>query len=283
MILVSTGGFRERSAADAARELASEDITGIELSGGNYSDTLLEDLRALSPAIRFQVHNYFPPPAEPFVLNLASLDPEIGRRSSAHVEKALKWCAALGSDRYSFHAGFLLDPKVDELGGRIACQHLFDRHACIEVFVDRVSRAAEQAKKVGVTLMVENNVISSANALEFDENPLLMCDPKECQGIMDRMPEGVRLLIDVAHLKVSARSLGFDPAVLLSACHEWIAGYHLSDNNGLEDSNESFSADAWFWPHLKPDVGYYTIEVYGASPSQLRQQIDLVRSELFNR
>jgi sugar phosphate isomerase/epimerase len=280
MIYISTGGYRGRTADAVAAELLGAGIKAIELSGGLYSDTLLKDLQAFGATIRFQVHNYFPPPRDPFVLNLGSLDAEVGERSVRHVEQALEWSTALGGDRYSFHAGFLLDPKVDELGKRIPSRTLFDRDKCIEIFVSRVSRLAEIAGEAGITLMIENNVLSAKNALEFSGNPLLMCDPEECLEIMGSLPENVRQLIDVAHLKVSAHSLKFDPARMFDLCGDRISGFHLSDNTGLEDSNEPFREDAWFWPYLKSDVDYYSVEVYGCTPGQLLQQADLVRSKL---
>ena len=60
----------------------------------------------------------------------------------------------------------------------------------------------------------------------------------------------------------------------------WISGYHLSDNDGLEDSNQPFTEDAWYWPYLKNDINYYTIEVYNNSPEQLSHQVDILRSKL---
>jgi sugar phosphate isomerase/epimerase len=280
MIYVSTGGFSSRTADSVSAELLSAGVRSIELSGGAYSETLLEDLQELRPDLRFQIHNYFPPPADPFVLNLGSLDSEIGQRSIAHVEQALQWCVALGADRYSFHAGFLLDPKVDQLGKRITSRSLFDRDECIEVFVGRVSHLADLAKRSGIALMIENNVLSANNAAEFSQNPLLMCDPQECEKVMALVPHDVGLLVDVAHLKVSANSLNFDPSTMFTLCNDRIAAYHLSDNNGLEDSNQPFAEDAWFWPHIKPDVGYYSVEVYNCTSQHLLQQVNIVRSKL---
>ena len=128
--------------------------------------------------------------------------------------------------------------------------------------------------------MIENNVLSAKNSQEFSANPLLMCDPQECQKIMGLLPGSVKQLIDVAHLKVSATSLNFDSSEMFDLCDERIAAYHLSDNNGLEDSNKQFGEDAWFWPFLKPDVDYYSVEVYGCTPDELLQQANLVRSKL---
>lgn len=280
MIYVSTGGFRGSPADAVTAELLSAGVDSIELSGGAYSETLLTDLQALAPDVRFQIHNYFPPPEDPFVLNLGSLDTLVGERSVAHVEQALRWCAALGADRYSFHAGFLLDPKVDELGKRIPSRTLFDRDECIQVFVDRVSKLAQIADRLGICLMIENNVLSARNAHEFSGNPLLMCDPDECQKIMGMLPGSVKQLIDVAHLKVSANSLKYDASDMFAVCHDRIAAYHLSDNDGLEDSNQPFGDDAWFWPHLKSDVDYCSVEVYGRTPGELFDQVNLVRSKI---
>jgi len=97
---------------------------------------------------------------------------------------------------------------------------------------------------------------------------------------MGLLPDSVRQLIDVAHLKVSANSLNFDASQMFELCNERIAAYHLSDNNGLEDSNKQFGEDAWFWPHLKSDVDYYSVEVYGCTSEELLQQVNLVQSKL---
>jgi sugar phosphate isomerase/epimerase len=280
MIYASTGGFREDSGARTTARLLQAGIKSVELSGGSYSEDLLETLKAFEPDVSFQIHNYFPPPEHPFVLNLGSLDESIARKSIAHVEQALEWCQALGADRYSFHAGFLLDPKVDQLGRRIAHQGLFDRRESIAVFVDRVARLSKLAGQVGVKLMIENNVLSAKNAREFSQNPLLMCDPHECRDVMAMLPDNLGLLIDVAHLKVSANSLAFNPALMFEMCRERIVGHHLSDNDGLEDSNLPFKDDAWFWPYISNQIEYYSIEVYGCSPEVLLQQMNLVQSKI---
>lgn len=282
MIYISTGGFRQQTGDAVADELLLAGIDAVELSGGAHSETLLEDLQCLKSKLRFQIHNYFPPPADPFVLNLGSLDAQIGKRSVSHVEQALRWCVALGADRYSFHAGFLLDPKVDELGKRIPSRDLFDREECIEVFVNRVIRLSEIAERAGIRLMIENNVLSAKNAQEFPVNPLLMCDPRESSEILGRLPDSVGFLVDVAHLKVSATSLDFDPVAMFEQCYDRIAGHHLSDNNGLEDSNKCFAEDAWFWPHLKRDADYFSVEVYGCTAAELLAQSKLAQAKLAN-
>ena len=88
------------------------------------------------------------------------------------------------------------------------------------------------------------------------------------------------LLIDVAHLKVSANSLGFDRLKFLKSVYPWIRACHLSDNDGLSDSNESVKEDSWFWKHIPSNLDYYSLEVYGKNPIELAEQVKLTQSML---
>jgi sugar phosphate isomerase/epimerase len=280
MIYISTGGIKNKNASKFSEELVSYGINEIELSGGLHSESLLDDLLILSTKINFQIHNYFPPPEKPFVLNLGSLDPEVGMRSYDHVVKALEWCSILGCDHYSFHAGFLLDPGVHELGKKIVDRDLYDRDKSKEIFVSRVKNLHEIAKNSDITLMIENNVLSNNNSLEFKSNPLLMCAPEECNEVLNNLPEDIKLLIDVAHLKVSANSLNFNPEKMFHMCENRIGGYHLSDNNGLSDTNQAFNSKSWFWNYLNPLIDYISIEVYSSDFNLLLDQKKLTELKL---
>jgi len=128
--------------------------------------------------------------------------------------------------------------------------------------------------------MVENNVISAKNKQEFNDNPLLMCDPEESLKIFKQLPKKVKLLLDVAHLKVSSKSLGFDSSEMFTKCADIIGGYHLSDNDGMSDSNESFEANAWFWKYMKKDLEYISIEVYNKPIDEMKKLYNMVQSHI---
>ena len=110
----------------------------------------------------------------------------------------------------------------------------------------------------------------------FNSNPLLMAEPSETRTIFEQMPHNVKLLIDVAHLKVSAKTLKFDPVKFLSDFEGVTAAYHISDNNGLEDSNKPFTKDSWFVRHIRKDLKYYSLEVYVSDISVLEKQYALL-------
>lgn len=280
MIYISTGGDRMKTGYECAVGLKNAGFNFIELSGGAPDDTQLEKLRSLLPGVFLQVHNYFPPPAEPFVLNLASLNNEVARKSMEHVRKSIRWAIALDKPVYSVHAGFLFDPLPADLGKKIARTQLAPREVAFGLFVERIKLLAGEFASDDVTLLIENNVLSAKNLENFTENPFLLVDGDECVRFMENMPANVGLLIDVAHLKVSALSLGFEPVQMLFKCAPWTYAYHLSDNDGLTDSNDELQKDSWFWPHLKKDVNFYVLEVYNKLPSVLKEQLELVEKML---
>lgn len=280
MIFVSTGGERHQKASETALQYFDHGIHCVELSGGAYSPTCEADLAALPGGMHLQVHNYFPPPELPFVFNLASTDSEIARRSVAHVRNAIHVAVMLRRPIYSFHAGFRINPAVSELGARLGRHSLLARDVALDVFGERVAALAEEARREGVTLLVENNVINKPNLETYGEDPLLLTNPDEIASFMERAPSNVGLLIDVAHLKVSANTRSFDMVVAHEKLKRWVKGYHLSDNAGAADTNDPVSEESWFWDHLVRGLDYYTLEVYRQPISKLVEQCALTEKVL---
>ncbi len=279
MIFLSTGGFKDY-AFNTCIKYIENGIKNIELSGGKFYEKQLNELMKLKPQANFLIHNYFPPPKNPFVFNLGSLDKQVLKTSINHVKKSIRWAVELNSKYYSFHAGFLIDPKVNELGKRINRRTLYDRKESLNTFIDSVISLSRLAENEGIQLLIENNVLSDNNHKEFNGNPLLMVNSKETNYIMNNTPDNVNLLVDVAHLKVSANSLKFDPIVYLKDCDKWIRAYHFSDNDGLSDSNKTFLPDSWFWKYIKKDLDYYSIEVYSDDIDILKNQIKELKNKI---
>ena len=279
MIYVSTGGFSNLKGSESAQLLASRGIRDIELSGGKYESNPVGLFKELKESgINFALHNYFPPPEKSFVLNLASLDSRIEERSIQHVFSVLEYCSIIKLSHYSIHGGFLIDPDPDELGKPINRRRINDRSVALKKFISNVNKVAAKAKELGVTLLLENNVLGRKNRNNFASNPLLMTCKDECLTIMRETGDNVRLLIDVGHLKVSALSLAFDREIFLQELATHIGGYHLSENDGLEDLNMCFTEDSWFWSLLKKDVPYVSVEVYDRSIDVLKMQKEIAES-----
>lgn len=281
-VFISTGGFRNQTALDITLEFLNYGITSVELSGGAHCEDQLSGLIELREKVKFQVHNYFPPPLEPFVFNLASLDPEIHQKSMQHAYAAIRLAAVLGRPIYSFHAGFRINPSVVELGSIIKKRTLQNYDDTLDCFGRSMLDLAEFARGEGVKLLVENNVLTKSNFKSFGENPLLLTCSNQILEFIKEMPGNVEILLDVAHLKVSGTTLGFDYGDAHKALLPWIGGYHLSDNDGLEDSNGPVRGDSWFWGDVKPNLDYYTLEVYRLAADALVGQRELVLKMLKN-
>ena len=283
MIHVSTGWLKNQPAWKSSKFLLEEGIDNIELSGGSYDEDQLKKLKELKKYQSFKVHNYFPPPKEPFVFNLASFSEEIISKTLNQIEIAMQYAIELDSPQYSFHGGFLMEPKVSELGKIIINRKLYERKEALKVFLDRLNIISQRAEELGVSLLIENNPLTKKNLTQFGSSPFLMVDNEECSFIMEETPSNVNLLIDFGHLKVSSKSLNFDYKLFLEKCDRWIQGYHLSDNNGLEDSNQKVEKKSWFWEYVKPNLDYYSLEVYDIPFPEINSQVELSKYLIKNK
>ena len=159
MIYISSSCIPSVKIKDSVQELASNGFNHIELSGGtNYYVGFEDDLLELKDKynLSYLCHNYFPPPNEHFVLNLASLNDSIFKNSLDHIKKAISLSKVLGARKYGFHAGFLIDIDVSEIGKKISKTNLFSRQES----VNRFCLAYENIKnKLGEELLSDGELL----------------------------------------------------------------------------------------------------------------------------
>jgi sugar phosphate isomerase/epimerase len=117
-VYISTGAFRFKELAEIIQFSINHGIDRIELSSGvAYQPNLLDRVRATNQTqITYLVHNYFPPPEQAFVLNLASSGPQIRKLSVDFCREAIDLSSELGAPFYSVHSGFAFDMPPDILG-----------------------------------------------------------------------------------------------------------------------------------------------------------------------
>jgi sugar phosphate isomerase/epimerase len=241
-------------------------------------------LRDRPGSIDCLVHNYFPPVASRLVINLGSGDDGIRAESLAYCKRAIDLAQQVASPFYSVHSAFCVDPNADQLGG--AEQIFLDRvekSVARDRFYAALEELADHADRAGVILCIENNPCESRNLIQGENLLDLMTSPADFedfarQGALSR----IGFLIDVGHVKVSARAEGFAPADLFDVVRERTLMLHLSDNDGLVDQNRGFSADSWFWPYVVscPRVAAAVVEVYRIEPAEIARLCRLARAEL---
>lgn len=281
-VYVSSSALRGKTVPALVDECLALGLCRFELTSSLPPHArMAEQLReATRSGLQVLLHNYAPPPADPFVINLASPQPDIRRRSIDHVRTALVLSAELGAPLYSVHAGFVTDPLPSSLGGGFPLPEARTTTDALRVFYDAVAGLCDAAESAGVDVLVENNVVTRANAPDGRNRIFLGVTPGEFEALLDavRSPR-LGLLLDVAHLKVSAASLGFDAVSALQTFRPMVRALHLSDNDGSCDSNEPFGEDAWFVPHLAsfPDA-IVSIETRPLEATDLQHCLALVES-----
>ena len=239
MIFVSTSGFNNKKISEIIEILAVNKFKNIELSGGStYYEGIEEDLIKLKVKynLELQLHNYFPPPKDSFVLNLSSNNDIIFDRSVEHYKRSIEISKRLGANKFALHAGYLVDPDVSELGKKINKKIFNKRSKGIEKFSLGYNILKDFAGKE-FNIYVENNVLSKSNYENFlFENPLLFTDFNSYLELKEKLD--FKILLDIAHLKVSCNSLNlnfFDEFEKLSKLTDY---FHISGNNNISDNNK---------------------------------------------
>ena len=189
------------------------------------------------------IHNYFPPPPTPFVLNLASADRIIRTASIDLATRALEKSAMIGAPFYSVHGGFITDP--DGFDGRSFRFPLPPSPECekqaLDLFVDSVSRLVEVAEKLSVRLLIENNVCTPEL-----RGKLLFQRADEFVAFFDVMPHpALGMLLDTGHLNVSAATFAFNRIAFVDRLQHRVGAVHVHDNNAVEDSHDMVAAGSW--------------------------------------
>lgn len=281
-IFVSSGHFYNRDIKDVIRSFDEHGFQYIEISCGKVTASDLNILKKYTKSgFKFRLHNYFPVLGEDFVLNLASSEKSIREKSRKHLMTAVDWSNELDSDYYGFHAGFRLSPKLDELGNTF---RFTDQMSSIDTaknfFIEELHIINEYAVTNGVCLGIENNVYSMQNFEKYGlDNPFLFCGDETSE--IDFI-DNTSILLDVGHLRISAKSLNFDAHHAFNKMLGSVSCIHYSDNNGMSDTNCHLRDDSWFWQLDLEQVKRHTIEVYDEDLNSLHKDVDLLNRRLNN-
>ncbi|PHR53354.1 MAG: xylose isomerase [Arcobacter sp.] len=270
MIYISSACVKHKKIKDSVQDLVDNGFKNIELSGGTeYYEGFDNDLLELKDKynLNYVCHNYFPPPQEHLVLNLASLNDDIYQKTFEHLKKAIVLSERLGGKKFGFHAGFFLDIKVSEIGKKISKNNLFDKKEAFNRFCKGFKSLQQFSNNV--ELYIENNVFSSTNAKTYKhENIFMLTNYIEYKNLKNKID--FNLLLDVAHLKVSSKTLGLNFEQELIGMINDSNYIHISDNDALHDLNNCLRNDSSLVELLKDQElknKDFTLEIYDGMKS----------------
>ena len=259
----------------------------VEISAPHHFQALEELKKVLNnfrnSGFSLTLHNYFPAPIEPFVLNMAASD-ELGEKNARNlVNNALELCTAIGSPLYGIHAGYLSNPKQGENEMFTFDDQISSYSEALKRSVKFVNKIAPNFEKAGVRLLIENLFPSINNRHS------LFCTIDEIREFSLQIPKSVGLLLDLGHLNVSSNILGFERHTaienFLEEFSDRLFEVHLSENKGLKDEHLAIKKGSWQLEALKGiqqqklpfgETRVYCVEARNASIKELHASIDLV-------
>ncbi len=281
-VYISTGAFGATHLGQILSQASVLGIDHIELSTGVAATPgLRETVMAHRHGFRFLVHNYFPPPAAPFLLNLATSREDVGARTMALCRDAVRLCAAVGAPFYSVHCGFTFDSADGSHLGN-ASQMTLPRISMDEAmhhFIRRLSDLCRFGAAHGIKIAVENNVIAGFGLVDGGNRLCLGTDVESLTTIFEAVGgNDLGLLFDIGHAKVNQQTIGADMHDVLNAFGERLVALHVSDNDGFNDQNLPVATDCplvgIIARHRVPRI----VESYGLDPTVIREQAALMAS-----
>lgn len=273
MIYVSTACVNEKKLNENLKIFNKLNIKNIELTGNisfekNYKKIL--KYYKINHKFNFLIHNYFPIPKKPFMLNLGTENTYLNKKSVDNCLKAIDLCNQLKIKKFSVHAPFLVNFKTSEAGKKIKERKISNKSKILKIFKKNFTLLKKYIDN-DVKLYVENNVLSKENFINFGKkNPLMLTSFKDFDDMRQEL--NFKPLLDVGHLKVSSKTLGLNFKEEFDNFSKYTDFIQVSDNNGLKDQNYKLKKNGMIFNKLKTLKGKqitYSIEVYGKNENFL--------------
>lgn len=285
-IYVSTGAFNSRNIDKVLSSAQKAQLLNIELAPGiEYNPQVVSLVKKRKSEFSFLIHNYFPTPSSAFGLNLASSNSETIKKSLDMCFANIDLAAQMGISLYTIHCGFCFDTDGRHLGNKSQTKlKRIPIEVAEENFVSNIQAVCDYALDRNVIIGIENNVIAEYAASEKDMYlGITGEDIKRLLNLCDR--HNLKVLLDLAHAKVSATFLDFNVINMIDLLIDDIIEVHISDNDGRHDLNMPLndnSEDMISWlEKLKQKI--WTLEAYNLSTDKIREQIGFLAAIKSNR
>lgn len=237
-LYVSTSCLRGYSYTETLKMYEQAGIEAVELGYCPDEELVIGDIVDRYP-FDFAAHNYFFPVPDEFVVNLASPDDSILKRSISYIRDGIDICARHDIEQYTIHSGFRIDPGEDF---RFEAEEVPPASSSMETFVSSIENVLSYAENRGVSVAIENNVVEQRHIVD-GEPIVLLADTEEFKQLLERVDLDV--LLDVGHLKVASETLGFDRESFLDVVGPHVTHVHLHTNDGRTDQHRAVESGSW--------------------------------------
>lgn len=235
--------------------------------------------------LEYLMHNYFPVPRDDFVLNIASLDDGIRTRSIAHMMDAITLCAETGAGLYTFHPGFVTDPKganrdSSNYDFQFDSQDLArsDYGESFSRMLDSIDSIADHAARKGVAIAVETEGSVRHNTHLLLQRPEEFVRFFTCPGT-----KGVGISLNLGHVLLAANAFRFSIDAFVDLIADRLVAMEMSHNSGMEDEHKPLAAEGWYWPLISDrrfERSYKILELRNTPVGDICSNLELLRGKL---
>ncbi len=205
---------------------ADAGVSNVELSSCHpHTPDVLNLVQSYN--FKYLVHNYFPPPREPFFSNFSSTDQAVRKKSMTLAKEAIVLCTKIGSPLYTVHSGFRQDVGSGINFDQNKAITPYDK--AIAIFSTSMRELVAFAHDHGVKIAFENQpaLTPRGNVSEF----ITFNKAEEYTTLINDIgPEKIGMLLDVAHLENSATVLGFDLDTFIENVKDLVLEVHACQN-----------------------------------------------------
>lgn len=286
-IYVSTSCLANASNVFEVLEAYAEaGLKNVELGSSPWHTGDLSPHKLKQYGFNFLCHHYFPPPEKPFIVNLASSNPMILQCGTEQIKRSIEFCHYMGIKLFSFHAGFRADPRANPNGkfGFPRDKAVTPYETAFDTFVTSVKEINDYALERGISIAVENHVLSDYNVVNGKNPFLLLCEAEEFEKLWTRVPSNnVGILLDLGHLKSTSHWLKFDRYEFIERVKDRVFAIHVHENNGQVDKHMALDETSWCFEIIRRKCFHdipVVLESFGLTLEQIIQQVSLVERML---
>ena len=284
-IFVSTTFFPDQSLlSDCLRVCKENKISNIEI-GSNHR--YQKDYSYISNYnFNYIVHNYFPVPKKKIIVNIASVNDKIYEESIQHIKNSILFSKKIGSPLYTFHPGFLSDPRSENNSNDnydfvwTEKQKINNYDIAWQRMIKAINEIIQFSKVNNIKVAFETE--GSTTKSKF----LLLQRPEEYENIIKLYkPEELGISLNIGHLNLARKSFRFSIKNFLNLIQNYVVAMELSHNNGVEDQHlPLLDKNCWYWDiiidkrfkKVKKILEYRNIDI-----SQVTESIRLLEKKIY--
>ncbi len=267
---------------DALRLCQKAGINSVEIGSNHCYESNYDYIKDFP--FKYLIHNYFPIPQKSFVVNIASFDKEIRTMSIKHIKRAIDFCEKINAKLYTFHPGFLTDPKGSNQTNnnydfqwdenQLGMTSYSKAKALMFQALDKVVAYAK-SKNIKVAIETEGSFNKKGH--------LLMQRPDEYEEFMAKYSSyDIGVNLNIGHLNLAAYAFGFNRSDFVDFIQNYIVAMELSHNDGSEDQHLLLQPDGWYWDliHDTRFEGAYKILEFRNTPiSEIVKNIQMIQEK----